>query len=237
MTEIQLKKRPKNPIIIEGFPGFGLVGTIATEYLLDHLETEMIGKILLEDQPAMVAIHENKLVEPMGLFYNEKYNLVIVHAINATAGSEWKIAGIIADLSTQLNAKEIICIEGVGSSSPSDQARTFFYSTSKEKAEIFTNMNMEPLNEGIIMGVTSALLLKIDNIPISCVFAETQTNLPDSKAASKVIEVLDKYLGLDIDPAPLLETAKQFEDKIKGIMNKSSIALKQKDMKQMSYVG
>ncbi len=98
-------------------------------------------------------------------------------------------------------------------------------------------MNMEPLNEGIIMGVTSALLLRIENIPISCVFAETQTNLPDSKAASKVIEVLDKYLGLEIDPAPLLEMAKQFEEKIKAIMDKSSVALKQKDKKQMSYVG
>jgi len=28
--ELRLNKRPKNPIIIEGFPGFGFVGTIAT---------------------------------------------------------------------------------------------------------------------------------------------------------------------------------------------------------------
>ena len=46
--KIILKKKPKNPTIIEGFPGFGLVGTIASEFLIDHLNTEMIGKIWIE---------------------------------------------------------------------------------------------------------------------------------------------------------------------------------------------
>ncbi|MBW2989975.1 PAC2 family protein, partial [Candidatus Woesearchaeota archaeon] len=41
--QIKLWKKPKNPIIIEGFPGFGLVGTIASEFLIDHLKTELIG--------------------------------------------------------------------------------------------------------------------------------------------------------------------------------------------------
>lgn len=237
MTKIELKKRPKNPIIVEGFPGFGLVGTISTEFLLDHLKTEMIGKIILDDQPAMVAIHENKLVEPLGLFYNEKYNLVILHAINATTGTEWKIADIVADVAKELEAKEIICIEGVGSSEESDKARTFYYTNTKEKEERFKSMKVEPLTEGIIIGVTSALLLKIEHIPISCVFAETHTNLPDSKAAAKVIEVLDSYLGLNVDPKPLLKTAQQFEEKIRKILNQGSAATKLRDEKQMSYVG
>ena len=35
---IILKKKPKNPVLIEGFPGFGLVGTITTEYLINELK-------------------------------------------------------------------------------------------------------------------------------------------------------------------------------------------------------
>ena len=46
--EIKLYKKPKSPLIIEGFPGFGLVGTIATEFLLEHLQTEQIVKISFE---------------------------------------------------------------------------------------------------------------------------------------------------------------------------------------------
>ena len=71
--KVVLKKKPKNPIIIDGFPGFGLVGTIATEFLLDHLKTEKIGKIWISELPAMVAIHEGKVVEPIGIFYSKKY--------------------------------------------------------------------------------------------------------------------------------------------------------------------
>ena len=106
--EIKLKKKPKNPVIIEGFPGFGLIGTIASEFLIEHLKTEQIGKIVFNEMPAMVAIHENKVVEPLGIFYNQKYNLVIVHAITASKGFEWEIAENIAKMAQELNAKEII---------------------------------------------------------------------------------------------------------------------------------
>ncbi|MEK6947376.1 MAG: PAC2 family protein, partial [Nanoarchaeota archaeon] len=113
--EIKLWKKPKNCTIIEGFPGFGLVGTIATEFLIEHLKTEQIGKILFNDMPAMVAIHENKLVEPLGVFYNQKYNVVLLHAITAATHYEWEMADTIKKLSTSLGAKEIISLEGVGS--------------------------------------------------------------------------------------------------------------------------
>ena len=45
------------------------------------------------------------------------------------------------------------------------------------------------------MGVSGALLLKAE-VPLSCFFAETHSSLPDSRAAAKIIEVLDKYLYL-----------------------------------------
>jgi uncharacterized protein len=237
MASIELKIRPKNPVIIEGFPGFGLVGTITTEFLIEHLKTEQIGKVLLEDAPAMVAIHDNKLVEPIGLYYNEKYNCVIVHAINSVPGTEWKIATMVADMAKDLGAKEIICIEGVGSSAEIDQSRVFYYSTSEEKDAVLKNQGLDPLNEGIIMGVTSALLLKIESIPVSCIFAETHTNLPDSKAAAKIIEVLDRYMGLNVDPNPLLQTAEKFEEKVKKIISSSNKATRLKDEKTLSYLG
>lgn len=237
MADLDLKKRPKNPIIIEGFPGFGLVGTITTEFLIEHLKTEHIGRIILEDAPAMVAIHENKLVEPMGLFYNEKYNILILHSINSAPGTEWKIADIIKTLSKDLEAKEIICIEGVGSSAETDESRVFYFTNNPEKDKSFKNLKIEPLQEGIIMGVTSALLLKMEDMPISAIFAETHSNLPDSKAAAQIIDILDKYLGLNVDPKPLMDTAQKFEEKLKGIITSSSKAARMKDEKTLSYFG
>ena len=235
--KIKLIKKPKDPIIIEGFPGFGLVGTIACEFLVDHLNTELIGKVLLEDEPAMVAIHKGKLVEPLSISYNKKYNLVIVHSMTATPGSEWKISDIIISIAKELNTKEIISLESVNSQGIMGKPKTFYYTNDKKKDKIFKNFGLNPLKEGIIMGVSSALLLKVDKIPMSCIFAEAHTNLPDSKAAAEIVKVLDKYLDLKVDYKPLLETAKQFEDKLKAILQQSKQTVENHEKKALSYVG
>jgi len=235
--KINLTKKPKNCKLIEGFPGFGLVGTIASEFLLEHLKFEQIGKISFDEMPATVAIHEGKIVEPLGIFYNKKYNLVLLHAIISTTGLEWKLSEIVVELSKQLSIKEIICLEGVGSSDETVTSRVFHYSNNEINSNKFKKLKIERLKEGIIIGVTGAVLLRVDKLPISCVFAETHTNLPDSKAAAKVIEVLDKYLGLKVDYKPLLVQAEKFEGKLKGLLTESQKAMQLSEKKKMSYVG
>ena len=123
--KIILTKKPKNPTIIEGFPGFGLVGTIASEFLIDHLDTEQIGKIWISELPAMVAVHEGKVVEPIGIFYNKKYNIVIVHGIIGVTGFEWKITDAIINMAKDLKAKEVISLEGIGSAVPAEKTNIF----------------------------------------------------------------------------------------------------------------
>jgi len=236
VLEIILKKKPKNPIIIHGFPGIGLVGTIATEFLLEHLQVEQIGKITVEEMAPMVAIHNNKKVEPFGIFYNKKYNLVIVHAVAATQGFEWKLANFVMELAKKLQAKELISIEGVAGGNP-DEFRSFFFTEDIKKAEKMKKVGLETLKEGIIMGVTGALLLKSEKLPLTCIFSETHSNLPDSKAAAKIIESLDKYLGLKVDYEPLIKQAETFEAKLQGMMKKSSETQELSDKKRMSYVG
>ena len=235
--EVKLWKKPKNCTIIEGFPGFGLVGTIASEFLIEHLKTEQIGKILFNDMPAMVAIHENKIVEPLGIFYNQKFNIVIVHAIIAATHYEWEMASTVSKLASDLQAKEIISLEGVGSAEESEGTRVFYYSNDDKNAKLFEKAGIDALKEGIIIGVTGAILLRVEKTPVSCLFVETHSNLPDSKASAKIIEALDKYLGMDIDYKPLLEQAQKFEEKLKTILQKGQEAQEISDKKKLSYFG
>ena len=235
--EIKLWKKPKNCTIIEGFPGFGLVGTIASEFLIEHLKTEQIGKILFSDMPAMVAIHENKIVEPLGVFYNQKYGIIILHAITAATHYEWEMADTIAKLASDLGAKEIISLEGVGSGEESEGSRVFYYASDEKNAKLFEKAGIAPLKEGIILGVTGAVLLRVEKVPVSCLFAETHSNLPDSKASAKIVEALDKYMCMDLDYKPLLEQAAKFEEKLKLILKKSQEAQEISDKKKLSYLG
>jgi uncharacterized protein len=229
--KVVLKKVPKNPIIIEGFPGFGLVGTITTEFLLDHLKAELIGEFIYEELSPIVAIHSHKLVNPMAIWYVPGKNIVILHTILNIKGFEWEIARQIMDLAKRMNAKEIIGLEGVATDDPNPESvKAYYYGNEKMK-----QCGAEPVKESIIMGVSAALMVR--HKKVNCLFAAAHSQLPDSKAAAKLIEILDKYLDLKVDYQPLLKQAELFETKIKNIMQQSNKTLMEADKKSMSYLG
>ncbi len=231
--EIQLDKKPQKPIIIEGFPGFGLIGTIVTEFLIEHLKAEQIGDFEYNEMPPMLAVHKGKVVKPMGIYYNKKNNIVILHTILNVNGNEWKMAKAIEDMAKKLKAKEIISIEGVSSPIPSKELNIYYYC--KNKIGCLEGL-AEPLKESIIMGVSAAIMLR-SKIKFTGLFAETHSKLPDSKAAAKIIQVLDKYLNLKVDYKPLLKQAQEFEQKFKKIMQQATSANKVKDKKRLDYLG
>jgi len=222
--EIKLSKKPRKPVIITGFPGFGLVGMIATEYLINHLDVEEIGRIWSKQLPPIVAIHNLELVQPLQIFYNKKNNIVIVQGLAAAHGSEWDISEAIVELASTLKAKEIITLEGVGSAT-GDGDGVFAYSSDAKKQKVL-DKNFTLMKKGVIVGITGALLVNTkDKQPAVCFLAETQSQLPDSKAAAKLIQALDKYLGLKVDHKPLVKQAEQFESKLKGILSQGKQAL------------
>ncbi len=229
--ELVLNKKPQNVTIVEGFPGFGFVGTIAVEFLIEHTGAEMIGKIKSKEIMPVVAVHNSELVEPLSIYYSKKKNLVFVHAISNIQGLEWQIADMVSELCKKLKAKRVISLEGIASTAPGEP-RAFYYTNNKTKDKI----EAENLKEGVVMGVTGALLLR-SNCPISCIFAETHSSLPDSRAAAKIIEVVDSLLGLDVDYKPLLKKAEEFESKLKELMDKSRDSVNQKTKKELDYFG
>ncbi|MBN2052915.1 proteasome assembly chaperone family protein [Candidatus Woesearchaeota archaeon] len=228
--KIILKKIPKNPIIIEGFPSFGLVGTITTEFLLEHLKAELIGEFQYTELGPISAIHKGKLVNPMAVWHVPSKNIVILHTILNVKGYEWELADEIIKMAQKMQAKEILGIEGVATDDPTGEVKVYYYGDKKLEAT-----GALPVKESIIMGVSGALMQRYKKI--NCIFGAAHSQLPDSKAAAKIIEVLDKYLGLKVDYNPLLKQAEAFEDKLKTIIQQSSKTVKEADKKAMSYLG
>jgi uncharacterized protein len=233
---IELTEKPKNPTIIEGFPGFGFVSTIATEFLIKHLNAKKIGRFSIDGLLPLAVIKESKIIDPLEIYYAKQENIVILRTMTNVAGSEWKIADLVNEMAAKLKAKEIISIEGVSAQEkPGEQCKVYYFAN-KENAK-FKKIGIENIKEGIVMGVTGVILMKADKIPVSCVFAEATPGLPDSRAAGEVIKALDGYLGLKVDYKPLLKTAQEVEQKIKGLMTKIQESKSQKDSKDAGYLG
>ncbi|MFT4310818.1 MAG: proteasome assembly chaperone family protein [Candidatus Woesearchaeota archaeon] len=213
----------QNPTVIIGSPGFGLVGSIATEFLLEHLQMELIDTIHLPQTQPLAIVHKGKLIPPVGVYYHKEKHIVVVHLLAPAQGYEWELAQKIDELLQSMQAQKVIVLEGVQST---DENAVLAYGDTIE--------GTTALQEGIIMGITSTLLLKR---PLIGLFAACHEQMPDSKAAAHVIEVLDKYLGLQVDYHPLLDAAKEFEEKLKSLMSKSQQALSEKEKRSLSYVG
>ncbi len=220
----------KSPLVIEGFPGFGLVGTIATEFLIEHLKTQLVGQFECEELPATTAIHNGKVVLPMALHYSEEHNLLIFHTMLGVKGFEWRVAREVARLVREVKAREVISLEGVNALLPSQETKVYAFGNPR-----FEELGAIPMKESIIMGVTAALLLTLERT--SCLFAETHSALPDSKAAAAIITLLDKYLSLGVDPQPLLKQAEQFEEKLRRIMEQTQKTISEAEKKNLSYLG
>jgi predicted ATP-grasp superfamily ATP-dependent carboligase len=158
-----------------------------------------------------------------------------VHAINIGKNTGWKLSEMIEALAQELTAKEVVSLEGVGSPNPGN--KVFYYATQNGNYTKKLSAVASPLSEGIVVGVTGALLARNLKVPVVAFFAEAQSGLPDSRAAAEIIKALDAYTGLKIDPKPLLQQAKMFEQKLKGILDKSGKAEEVAEEKRENYFG
>src|SRR3989344_4301716 len=161
--KLHLHEKPQGVTLVLGFPGFGLVGTIATKFLLEHLDVRKIGEIESNKLLPLAAIHKDELIGPLDLFYNKKYNIVILQTLSELSGSEWQIGEVMESLAKSLKAKEVIILEGLPSNKSKTAMQTYFYSRNNSK--MAKGLGLTPIQEGIMMGVAAAVMLKLENIP------------------------------------------------------------------------
>jgi len=230
--EIKFLEKPKDVTIIQGFPGIGMIGSVSTEFLIEHLNVKKIANIVFDEIPATIAIHKGKIIPPVGLYYNEEKNLAIINYISQGKINEWELVKLVEKIAWELSAKEIITIDGVLSSDETHEVYAFSNnSTINNKLK---ELEFKELKESIILGVTAGLIQK--ERELTSFFISTNSQLPDSTAAAEAIKSIDKYLLLDIDYKPLLEQAKVFETKIKNILSKSEKTEKEKEKSIINYM-
>ncbi len=230
-----IRKRPRRATIIEGFPGYGLVGSIVTNFLIDTLNMEPIGSLCTEKIPAVASIHKKDLRSPLGLYYSKDLNIIVSNVLVSSREIEWDYARAIIDLSKELNIKRIISIEGIHS--PTPKGKVYAFTNNSDEKERLQKKGFKFIDEGMIIGPTAALMLLTESTPIIGLFAETRSGIPDSRAAAEAIKAIDKYLGLKIDYEPLIKQAEEFEEALKKVIEQTRKAQEEQERKRLDYFG
>jgi uncharacterized protein len=123
------------------------------------------------------------------------------------------------------NANIIVALEGANTQLPPDQEpKIYAVGTTDMARELIEKHQLEGLVEGMVGGVSGALLYEGEEKKkdVLCLLAEANLQLPGAMGAAKMVEIIGRMLPeLKIDPKPLFEEAKELEDQIRNALQAS----------------
>ncbi|WP_394339030.1 proteasome assembly chaperone family protein [Methanofollis sp. UBA420] len=209
--EIKITSKPlsgENPLVLMGFPGSGLVGSIALQYLVEQMEFEQIGNITSKYFPPVAMMAKGVINVPVRI-YEKAETAAIVADIPIHPMICYEVANGIIEWLAGYPVREVITIAGIVTNEP--EKRVFGVATREEMLERIRDETVI-LPMGSISGIAGSILTecKIRNLPGYGFLGET-VNTPDPRSAAATLKVLNTLYGLDVDVEPLLEQAAEIE--------------------------
>lgn len=225
-TKIQLK----NPILVEGLPGLGMVGRIATRYLANQLKAKKLANLYSPHFPYYVLVNKKGSVRLLhGEFYFWKNETGENDFIFFTGDSQaqtiegqYDVASCILDFAERKKVKVVVTIGGYRKE-VEEAPKVVAVSTSPEllnkalQAKAIVTPAGNPIvgTAGLLLGL--ARFRKIDAL---CLLGETRGYLPDPRAAKSVLGVLQKMLKIKVDLSGLnreIEKSKKIMERMQEI--------------------
>jgi uncharacterized protein len=216
----------KNPILITGFPGLGLVGTISASYLVEKLNMELLGYITGTDFPPLAAVHDYTPSFPARMYISKKHNLIVLLSeFIIPLSAIYDFTNKIVEFSKEKGVSKIISLGGI--SIKGEQDSVYVIASSKKLVkELVKNKMVKLIKEGATTGVTGVLLAHgaATKFPVVSLLAEARPEYMDPKAASMVLSVLKDFADLTFDTRELDKEAKMIQDKMKGVISDAKIS-------------
>ncbi|MFA5254130.1 MAG: proteasome assembly chaperone family protein [Methanoregula sp.] len=194
--------------VLMGFPGSGLVGTIALQYMVDQMEFDLIGTMTSRYFPPLAMMNKGVINDPVRMYVKNDIAAIVadipIHPMIC-----YEISNGILDWLEPFKPKEVLTIAGIVTNEP--EKRVFGVATTPEALKRIEEHTLV-LPIGSISGIASSILTgcKIRGIPAYGLLGET-VNAPDPRSSAATIEVLNKMYNLGLDVKPLLEQAEEIE--------------------------
>lgn len=214
--------------LLEGFPGYGLVGTIAVNFLVEKLNMEMIGFIESPLFPPVAAIHGGRPYPPLRLYKSDKHKLVVILSEFVMDRKVIKsVSDMVYDWCEQAGIKRIISLGGISIRGKQDEV--FCISSDPNEEKMFEKMGITPIREGATTGMNALLLIRATTggkIPVVSLLAEAKPDYVDPLGAAMVLTSLSDYIGLKVDTTELVREAMVIESKLRQAMDAAKKAEK-----------
>jgi len=203
--------KSKAPLVIEGFPGIGLIGNIVSQHIIEELKMDYVGTFNSPLFLPLAVVYEGVIRNPVRIFESAEHDVVTVFSeIPVSNEASHTIGMKLVDWGQEIGVSEFLSVAGIAT--PGEEERVFVASTSTEALESLKD-DTTLFEIGSITGVSGVAMRECLNRDITglCLLGETHTPNPNPRAAANVVNVISKRWNLDVDTKPLLEQAEKIE--------------------------
>ncbi|HSF49153.1 MAG TPA: PAC2 family protein [Nitrososphaeraceae archaeon] len=191
----------KDPVLIAGFPGPGLVGSISVNYLIEKLQMKQIGCVESEFIIPGVIYYDGRLRHPFRLYSNQEGSLcVLVCEAPILIRGISSVLNLVMKWCNNNNVQEVLVLGGFSRPGLDNSKREpYIFSsinedsvqkTSFDRKIITTYLEPTTFIGGIPGGLLSSSLA--NNIPCTALFIPSRDDLPDAEGAAIIIDEINK---------------------------------------------
>lgn len=217
ITETQRPKL-KNPVLIVGLPGIGLVSKLTVDHLVRSLKAERFAVLRSPHFPNQVlAMNDGKLRSFSMRFYVKrlkKRDVVFVRGDlqPLTVEGQYEVTGKILSYFASLGGKDVVAMAGYAVNKKQPKPTVYCASTNKQMHESFKTLGAKTCGVIVpIVGMAGMLpaLSKAYGMRGACLLVETPGNTIDHHGAKELVVMLAKWLGEKFDTKMLEVRAKK----------------------------
>jgi len=242
----------REPVLVAGLPGLGLVGKIAIRYLIRQLKAQRFAHLYSEHFPYYVLVNKKGSVRLLrGVFYFWKnpagandFIFFTGDSQSQTIEGQYEIADCLLDFAKKHGVKAIVTIGGYRVETK-DKPKVYVAATGQEVLSRVVRAGAVVSDSGSPIVGTAGLILglaRFKRIDALCLLGETRGYLPDPLAARSVLEVLKGTFGFGVDLAELDEDivrAEQMVSRLQKIEEQRVLQAEEsrkQDVKKTTYI-
>ncbi|MDH4221155.1 MAG: proteasome assembly chaperone family protein [Candidatus Bathyarchaeota archaeon] len=221
---VEKKPIPSGATMLYGLPDVGLVGLIATSYLISELDSEEIAYMDSDLLPPVVVLHDGLPHAPLRIYGNKNFIAVISELAIPTRALNMVMRKLV-DWGQAKKVKMMVSMGGIPIENRQVIAEPKVYgaASTKELLDMLSKKGLSTLNEGYMVG-PQALTMRYcaeKKIPAIALLAQSFYNYPDPEAAAMVLKELSKITETKIDVSKLLEKGEEIRLKARDIMKRT----------------
>lgn len=221
----------KNPALIIGFLGTGLVGNIVANQLIEALNMQQIGFVVSDDLPAMAIFIDGVLRHPFRLYYSQENNLIVaICEVPFNKSSRYlDLARSITDWALKIGVKEVCTIQGIPVAGNPLEHIVYVAAELEVINRLIETSGVEKLPRGLVLGPEAEVLnvCMVNQLNGYALLTPVNQQIPSPAGAAAIIEKLNKIYGIDVKTDVLLSEAQKIKDKLMQLNEKTVESHKQ----------